>query len=370
MPRNRDDELTYYDELGVARDATTEQIRESFRVLARLLHPDQHVDPHLKSVAELQMRKLNRIYAVLADSDRRREYDDYLSEEPGAPRPLLSEQIKAILASRAANRATWVVLTLAIAVVVLRALPDAAQEVVLPNDDRPAAQSARPTSSAPPPSADGSAELAQTRGELRLARLERDAAVRELVILRRAAESGTVPPALDAGRTPIRPEAGGAPALPSLAEPPPSQLPNPSATVAGTQFRPQPPQARLPMRPFNGFWFYVRTAEERRNPGLYPPEFIEATIVEQNGQVRGHYRSRYRIVDRAISPDVNFEFTGAINVTTNTVAANWVGPGGARGELTIKLLNDHSMKVDWSADQLGSIQGLTSGTAALTRRLD
>jgi hypothetical protein len=26
--------------------------------------------------------------------------------------------------------------------------------------------------------------------------------------------------------------------------------------------------------------------------------------------------------------------------------------------------------VDWSADRLGTIQGLTSGTASLTRRLD
>ena len=123
-------------------------------------------------------------------------------------------------------------------------------------------------------------------------------------------------------------------------------------------------------RPFGGFWFFVKGQEDKKNPQLYPPEFIEATIVEQNGQVRGHYRSRYRIVDRDISPDVTFDFNGTVNLASNTVTADWTGPGGARGELVMKLVSEHSMKVDWSADRLGTIQGLTSGTASLTRRLD
>jgi hypothetical protein len=57
-------------------------------------------------------------------------------------------------------------------------------------------------------------------------------------------------------------------------------------------------------------------------------------------------------------------------VSEGVVTAAWTGPGGARGEITMKMLTDNSMKIDWTADQLGSIQGLTSGTAALTRRLD
>ncbi len=62
-------EITFYEELGVSSAASSQEIRDSFRTLARLLHPDQQTDPHLKDVAEKQMRKLNRIYAVLSDPD-------------------------------------------------------------------------------------------------------------------------------------------------------------------------------------------------------------------------------------------------------------------------------------------------------------
>ena len=61
----RASEITYYEELGVASDASSEEIRDAFRALVRLLHPDQQTDEQLKDIAENQMRKLNRIYAVL-----------------------------------------------------------------------------------------------------------------------------------------------------------------------------------------------------------------------------------------------------------------------------------------------------------------
>src|SRR5258708_2668158 len=84
MPQ-RASEITYYDELGVAPDASPEHIRDSFRLLVRLLHPDQQTDQQLKDSAERQMRKLNRIYAVLSDPDRRCRYDDSLEEDRLAP---------------------------------------------------------------------------------------------------------------------------------------------------------------------------------------------------------------------------------------------------------------------------------------------
>src|SRR5258708_6810797 len=77
---HRPEEITYYDELGVAADAKPEEIRDAFRALARLLHPDQHTDPQLKAMAERQMRKLNPIYAVLSDPDRRRRYNEDLED--------------------------------------------------------------------------------------------------------------------------------------------------------------------------------------------------------------------------------------------------------------------------------------------------
>ena len=133
--------------------------------------------------------------------------------------------------------------------------------------------------------------------------------------------------------------------------------------------RPTAQIAAKPARPFNGFWFYMKEEPgKNKTPSLYPPEFIEATITEQNGMIRGRYRSRYRIVDRAISPDVIFEFAGP--ASGNSVVAPWTGAGGSKGEITLKIAGENSMKVDWVASDPGKIQGLISGTATLIRRLD
>ena len=84
--------------------------------------------------------------------------------------------------------------------------------------------------------------------------------------------------------------------------------------------------------------------------------------------MHGRYRSRYQIVDRAISPDVNFEFAGPVSGATLHCPFN--GPGGARGEITMQLTGENAMSIEWVASELGSMQGLVSGTARLTRRLD
>jgi len=119
---------------------------------------------------------------------------------------------------------------------------------------------------------------------------------------------------------------------------------------------------------FAGFWFFARSSQTNRTANLYPPEFIEATLTEQNGVIHGKYRSRYRIVDRAISPDVNFEFSGT--PAAGAIACAWNGPGGARGQLTLQMTDENYIKVDWTASDVGSLQGLASGTATLTRRLE
>jgi hypothetical protein len=119
---------------------------------------------------------------------------------------------------------------------------------------------------------------------------------------------------------------------------------------------------------FAGFWYFARPVGGNRSNGLYYPEFIEATLTEQNGTIHGRYRSRYQILDRAISPDVNFEFNGT--PTGGAMVCSWAGPGGAKGQLTLRMTGDNDMKVDWSASEVGSVQGLASGTATLTRRLE
>jgi hypothetical protein len=119
-----------------------------------------------------------------------------------------------------------------------------------------------------------------------------------------------------------------------------------------------------------GFWFYAKPKDGQvnKNESLYPPEYIEATITEDGSVIRGHYRSRFRIADRAISPEVNFTFSGTANGQQYNCL--WTGAGGAVGELTLRLTSDNSMRIDWTASQLGSLQALSSGTAVLTRRIE
>ncbi|QDI88230.1 J domain-containing protein [Candidatus Nitrosopumilus sp. SW] len=69
----RNDELpNYYEVLGVSRDATQEEIKKSFRELAKKTHPDK-----TKKDSEEEMSKLNKAYEVLSDEDSRERYDKY-----------------------------------------------------------------------------------------------------------------------------------------------------------------------------------------------------------------------------------------------------------------------------------------------------
>lgn len=61
----------YYQTLGVARDATAEEIRKAFRKLARKYHPDVSKEPD----AEFRMQEVNEANAVLSDPEKRAAYD-------------------------------------------------------------------------------------------------------------------------------------------------------------------------------------------------------------------------------------------------------------------------------------------------------
>ncbi len=127
-------------------------------------------------------------------------------------------------------------------------------------------------------------------------------------------------------------------------------------------------------RPISGFWFYSRPPQGQHNTNrsLYLPEFIEATIWDENGVIHGKYRARFQIADRAIYPDVDFSFSGPSGMSASggaTATYSWIGAAGAKGELTLKLVSENSLRVDWTATDLGAQQGLASGTAVLTRRV-
>lgn len=62
----------YYKTLGVARTATTAEIKKAYRRLARELHPDRNPGD---STAERRFKEVNEANAVLSDPKKREQYD-------------------------------------------------------------------------------------------------------------------------------------------------------------------------------------------------------------------------------------------------------------------------------------------------------
>ena len=63
----------YYEVLDVPRGATAEEIKSSFRRLARQFHPDMNKDAD----AEERFKEINEAYAILSDEEKRAAYDRY-----------------------------------------------------------------------------------------------------------------------------------------------------------------------------------------------------------------------------------------------------------------------------------------------------
>src|SRR5277367_3241243 len=78
----------YYETLGVSRTAKEDEIRKTYRKLARKYHPD--LNPGDKS-AEERFKKVQEAYDVLSDAKKRQVYDQYgfYSDNipPGGPGP-------------------------------------------------------------------------------------------------------------------------------------------------------------------------------------------------------------------------------------------------------------------------------------------
>lgn len=66
----------YYAILEVPRNATLTQIKQSYRRLARLYHPDVN-----KQIHDDRIKQLNEAYDVLSDTARRVLYDIAMLEE-------------------------------------------------------------------------------------------------------------------------------------------------------------------------------------------------------------------------------------------------------------------------------------------------
>jgi len=67
----------YYDTLGISKSASAGEIKKAYRKLALKYHPDHNKDD--KS-AETRFKEISEAYAVLSDSEKRKQYDTFGAE--------------------------------------------------------------------------------------------------------------------------------------------------------------------------------------------------------------------------------------------------------------------------------------------------
>lgn len=70
---------TYYEILGIAKDASAEQIKKAYRKLAKKYHPDISKE----SDAETRMQEINVAYDTLSDEAKKKQYDFELEHPEG-----------------------------------------------------------------------------------------------------------------------------------------------------------------------------------------------------------------------------------------------------------------------------------------------
>jgi curved DNA-binding protein CbpA len=79
----------HYDILGVARTASSAEIRQAYLRLARQHHPDRFQDPAERARAEQQFQAISEAFNTLSNEERRREYDAQASR----PKLVSSEEL-------------------------------------------------------------------------------------------------------------------------------------------------------------------------------------------------------------------------------------------------------------------------------------
>ncbi len=94
----------YYARLGIARQATADDVKRAYRGQARRFHPDISKEPE----AEQRMREVNEAYVVLSDPDKRAAYDKLAAQReaggsPAAQAPVGKQAARARTAAEAAQ---------------------------------------------------------------------------------------------------------------------------------------------------------------------------------------------------------------------------------------------------------------------------
>jgi len=339
--------VNYYEELGIHREATTDEIREAYKLVARLLHPDLQQDSRLKELAECQMRRLGEVVAVLVNPQARARYDaglvdgtrvGLLTRFAPASRPeLLQAAVRhwfwLLMGTVIVGMGLWFGSTRGTDVppgfaVVERAAPPVEPAVTQP---KPAAVKkprvkppehtyARRREPAPPPR-----DAAGEEPDPRL--------------------SATPPTPAEAASQAAKVEPGSVPAR----------------QKAGTAREPPTGASR-----YEGEWLYSADGREDNSAGTYPAKYVEFRLRQEGGMLTGDYRALHKVSDKAISPEVVLRVRGE-SPAGNTGKMEWESSSGAKGELDVTLRSPNQMEVKWWTTQFGTQEALGSGMAVLVR---
>lgn len=328
----------YYEQLGVPESASEEEIRQAYRTLTRLLHPDRQKDPSLRKAAEAQMRRINGMMETLLDPEKRQTYDESRSEEKPAvvlPFLALKEKIGPYAVKFGPVVAAAVVLTpAAFWFTSGDSIRIEAKKQAIPVQQPKSAANTTRSRKPPQPNTLQPAEAGGARrGEV------------------------FPPPVL---RSQGAPEGERADALPQA-----PMAPVPEVDTGSPVAPAVPPPS--PFKGLAGTWIYsAGLKREESRVALYSPEFIELKIRTLGSEIEGRYAARYAIGDQAIWPEIRFHFRGRDGGRGG--AYEWLGEMGSKGTVDLILTDRGLLEVSWRVTQFGSQALLGAGTAPLIRR--
>jgi curved DNA-binding protein CbpA len=353
--------MDFYEELGVPRSASRDEIRSAYRQRARLLHPDRYSNAALRAIAEAEMRRVNAIAGLLTHPQERLLYD----------RTLIGEGVAAgkgrepIARSQPSRRrldtkvAFWLVAGAATSLICILALAfDSASAPAVPLVAASSAPAAR-AYPAQPESIAGRVPLSPLEGKQRV---DTDASAVDIA-------GPKLPPSLPRSETtgadrPLSPPAP-APAISDSRPAKPVVELHIDTADAPAPLRPEEIRPAHRGAGLVGLWRYGRSGQGQALPGSFEVQEVEVGITRQFGEIYGYYEGRYVVPQGRAPTEVSFQFSGTMQ--NESARTTWSSNDGSRGEIALRMLSEDSLEVVWVASHLGRPGRVASGRITLAR---